>query len=97
MYRMIKLKEGESMRGSPQSKMGELLVASNKLAYSGHQELPISPDLAGTHAVRGLLCDPPLKRVDNILQICAFRAAEPVSAIYFSASSALSVVKQDGV
>ena len=44
------------MRGSPKSVMGEPFVASNKLAYSGHQELPISPDLIKTgQPARGLL------------------------------------------
>ncbi len=44
------------MRGSPKSAMGEPFVASNKLAYSGHQELPISPDLIKTgQPARGLL------------------------------------------
>ncbi len=44
------------MRGSPKSVMGEPFVASNKLAYSGHQELPISPDLIKSgQPARGLL------------------------------------------
>ncbi len=44
------------MRGSPKSVMGEPFVASNKRAYSGHQELPISPDLIKTgQPARGLL------------------------------------------
>ena len=59
---------------------GELLRNKNKLACSCHQVLPISPDgcPSGPHAVRGLLCDPPLRRADYIRVIRAFRAAEPV-------------------
>ena len=51
------------MRGSPKSVMGEPFVASNKLAYSGHQELPIAPDVitSGTPALREALSDPELR------------------------------------
>jgi hypothetical protein len=59
---MRETREAESMGGSINSTMGEPLVASNKRAYSGHQELPIAPDVitSGVHALRGLLSDPPL-------------------------------------
>ena len=41
---------------------GELLRNKNNPVCSCHQALPISPDVSGPHAVRGLLCDPFLKR-----------------------------------
>ena len=56
MYWMKQVKEAESIRGSLNSAMGEPLVASNKLAYSGHRELPISPDvITSGQPARGLL------------------------------------------
>ena len=58
---------------------GELLRHKNKLACSCHQVLPISPDISGPHAVRGLLCDLPLKRTDHIRVIRGFGEAKPVS------------------
>ena len=59
---------------------GELFDDKNKLACSCHQMLPISPDgcSSGPHAVRGLLCDPPPKRADNIRVIRVSRRAGPV-------------------
>ena len=46
----------ELMQGSLESSMGEHLTANNKLAYSGHQTLPISPDLIKSgQPARGLL------------------------------------------
>ena len=60
---MRKSKDHKLMRGSPKSVMGEPFVASNKLAYSGHQELPIAPDVitSGTPALREALSDPELR------------------------------------
>jgi hypothetical protein len=52
--------------GIAQKLNGELLRDKNKPARSCHQVLPISPDLSGPHAVRGLVYDPPLKGADNI-------------------------------
>jgi hypothetical protein len=79
--------------GITQKLNGELLRDKNKPARSCHQESPICTDVHTSvpHAVRGLLCDPPLKGTDNIRVIRlpaiasaqagragAFRAAEPV-------------------
>jgi len=48
------------MRGSLNSTMGEPLVASNKLAYFGHRELPIDPDvITSGQPARGLLSSDP--------------------------------------
>ena len=57
---MRETREPELMRGSLNSPMGEPLMANNKLAYSGHQELPIAPDAisSGTPATREALSDP---------------------------------------
>ena len=43
--------------------MGKHLMASNKLAYSGHQTLPITPDgiPSGAPAAREALSDPELR------------------------------------
>ena len=53
----------ELMQGSFNSSMGEHLVANNKLAYSGHQTPPITPDgiPSGAPAVREPLSDPGLR------------------------------------
>ena len=53
----------ELMQGSLNSSMGEHLMASNKLAYSGHQTPPITPDgiPSGAPAVREALSDPELR------------------------------------
>ena len=53
----------ELMQGSLNSSMGEHLMANNKLAYSGHQTLPITPDgiPSGAPAVREALSDPELR------------------------------------
>ena len=53
----------KSIRGSINRSMREPFVASNKLAYSGHQELPIAPDVitSGTPALREALSDPELR------------------------------------
>ena len=53
-------KEGKLMRGSLNSKMGETLMVSNKLAYCGHRVLSISPDgiTSGQPACGLLLSDP---------------------------------------
>jgi hypothetical protein len=63
MYWMRKSKDHKLMRGSPKSVMGEPFVANNKLAYSGHQTLPIAPDVitSGTPALREALSDPELR------------------------------------
>ena len=55
-------REPELMGESLNSMMGEPLVANNKLAYSGHGELPIDPDVitSGQPACGVLLSDPPL-------------------------------------
>ena len=54
------------MQGSLNSSMGEHLVANNKLAYSGHQTPPITPDglPSGAPAAREALSD---------LQLCDLR------------------------
>jgi hypothetical protein len=57
---------------------GEPLRDKTKQACSCHQVLPISPDISGPHAVRGLLCDPLIKRAEHIRVIREFRGAEPV-------------------
>ncbi len=53
----------ELMQGSLESSMGEHLVASNKLAYFGHQTPPITPDgiPSGAPAVREALSDSELR------------------------------------
>ena len=53
----------ELMKRSLNSSMGEHLVANNKLAYSGHQMPPITPDgvPSGAPAVREALSDPDLR------------------------------------
>ena len=53
----------KSIRGSINRSMGEPFVASNKLAYSGHQTLPITPDgiPSGAPALREALSDPELR------------------------------------
>jgi len=57
---MRQTSEPESMRGLLDSTMGEPLMASNKLAYSGHRELPISPDvITSGQPARGLLSSDP--------------------------------------
>jgi hypothetical protein len=63
MYWMTERMVTEFMQGSLESSMGEPFVASNKLAYSGHQELPITPDgiPSGAPAVREALSDPELR------------------------------------
>jgi hypothetical protein len=60
MYRMRQTRIAESMEGSLNSSMGEPLMANNKLAYSGRQELSIAPDgiSSGTPATREALSDP---------------------------------------
>jgi hypothetical protein len=65
------------MRGSLKSKMGELLVASYKLAYSGHQELPISPDVipSGQPACGLLLSDPTLGDICRLIRSLRLSAA----------------------
>ncbi len=52
--------------GIAQKLNGELLRDKNKPARSCHQESPISPDLSGPHAVRGLLSDLYRAHSDNI-------------------------------
>ena len=51
------------MQGSLNSSMGEHLVANNKLAYSGHQTPPITPDgtPSGAPAVREAVSDHQLR------------------------------------
>ena len=51
------------MQRSLNSLMGEHLLANNKLAYSGHQTPPITPDgiPSGAPAVREALSDPELR------------------------------------
>ena len=63
MYRIRETRVIELMQGSLNSSMGEHLVANNKLAYSGHQTLPITPDgiPSGAPAVREALSDPELR------------------------------------
>ena len=60
---MRKSKDHKLMRGSPKSVMGEPFVANNKLAYSGHQTPPITPDgiPSGAPAVREALSDSELR------------------------------------
>jgi len=57
---------------------GELLRDKDKLACSCHQVLPICPDVSGPHALRGLLCDPFIKRAKQNCVIRAFGEAKPV-------------------
>ena len=63
MYRIRETMVIELMQGSLISSMGEHLMANNKLAYSGHQTLPITPDgiPSGAPAVREALSDPELR------------------------------------
>jgi hypothetical protein len=63
MYRIRETMVIELMQGSLNSSMGEHLVATNKLASSGHQTLPITPDgiPSGAPAVREALSDPELR------------------------------------
>ena len=63
MYRIRETQVVELMQGSLNSSMGKHLMASNKLAYSGHQTLPITPDgiPSGAPAVREALRDPQLR------------------------------------
>ena len=63
MYRIRETMVIELMQGSLNSSMGEHLVANNKLAYSGHQALPITPDgtPSGAPAVREALSDSELR------------------------------------
>jgi hypothetical protein len=67
MYRITETMEIELMQGSLNSSMGEHLVANNKLAYSGHQTPPITPDgsPSGAPAAREAESDP---------QLCDLRA-----------------------
>jgi hypothetical protein len=60
---MRKTNAAELMQGSLESSMGEHLMANNKLAYWGHQELPITPDgiPSGSPALREALSDPELR------------------------------------
>jgi hypothetical protein len=53
----------ELMQGSLDSSMGKHLVANNKLASSGHQTLPITPDgvPSGAPALREALSDSELR------------------------------------
>ena len=44
MHRIRAKKVAELTQGSTKSTMGEPLMASNKLAYSGHQELTTGSD-----------------------------------------------------
>jgi len=56
MHRIRAKKVAELTQGSTKSTMGEPWMASNKLAYSGHQELPISTDVfTSGQPARGLL------------------------------------------
>ena len=59
MNRIRETKVAELMQGSLVSSMGERLLANNKLAYSGQQTLPITPDgiPSGAPAVREALSD----------------------------------------
>ena len=63
MYRIRETKIVELMQRSLKSSMGEHLMANNKLAYSGHQTLHITPDgiPSGATAVREALSDPELR------------------------------------
>ena len=62
MYR-IKNRRRVNEQRSLNSKMGEPLVSQNKRAYSGHRELPISPDVGhiGTTRTRVAFNDPELR------------------------------------
>jgi len=53
----------EFMQGLLSSSMGEHSIANNKLAYSGHQTLPFTPDgiPSGAPVVREALSDPELR------------------------------------
>jgi len=63
MYRIRETRAVKLTQGSLNSSMGEHLVANNKLAYSGHQTPPITPDgiPSGAPAVREALSDPELR------------------------------------
>ena len=76
--------------------MGKHLVASNKLAYSGHQTLPITPDgiPSGTPAVREAISDPQLRDLRALpgsifypCNACVPPTAGPVPEILFSVVS----------
>jgi hypothetical protein len=58
--------------------MGKHLMASNKLAYSGHQTLPIIPDgiPSGVPAVREALSDPQLRDL-RVLRGAIFYPCNP--------------------
>ena len=68
MHRIIR-RVAESNRGSLNSAMGEPLMPNNKLAYSGHQELPIAFDgvPSGTPAAREASSDPDSLRSLHVL------------------------------
>ena len=74
----------EFMERTLNSSMGEHLVANNKLAYSGHQTRPITPDVitSGAPAVREALSD---------FQLRALRALR--GSIFFSAIRAFGEAK----
>ena len=56
MHRIRAKKVAKLTQGSTKSTMGEPLIASNKLAYPAHQEIPISPDVfTSGQPARGLL------------------------------------------
>ena len=89
IYRMYGIRETmviELRKRSLNSSMGEHLVASNKLAYSGHQMPPITPDgvPSGAPAVREALSDLQLRDLRALSGsiffrvIRVFRAAELV-------------------
>ena len=81
MYRIRDTKVVQLMQGSLNSSMGEHLMANNKLAYSGHQTLPITPDgiPSGAPAVREALSDPQLRDL-RVLRNSIFYPCNPCVA-----------------
>jgi len=78
MYRITETMEIELMQGSLNSSMGEHLVANNKLAYSGHQMSPITPDgiPSGAPAAREALSDFQLRDL-RVLRGSIFNTCNP--------------------
>ena len=74
---MIEANEGESMRGSLKSTMGEPLLARISELIAGHRELSISPDvITSGQPARGLLLSDPtfcdIRRLSRSLRLSAW-------------------------